>query len=335
MKNTKKIIGILPTILLAAVVLSSVMYAETAEACKLLVTLSTKFGGPLKTKGCSSCVCESDNTSKVYTLKQTIKEPLSANTDCDETHKLISARSIFYAEITRTIKITRDRCILGVHEGKFQILDPRGRTLFSGRLSGTEGVKSWEGQPSKKRCCANTTKEFGGGGVLEGKGRINNVTYQLKATYVSIFEFDPTADLCQKDAVHRWTTHIDGALIGKCASVERKPDLTVKNLDVTWDGEKRAKATISNIGTKDAGNFMVYFNGEEDPVSPNRRPQVSHNVPALAKGDSIVLEADFAPLAHPDNNNLGNVKKILVIADPKDTVEELNENNNEAEMPLP
>lgn len=80
---------------------------------------------------------------------------------------------------------------------------------------------------------------------------------------------------------------------------------------------------------------MVYFNGVEDPVSPNRRPQVRNNIPTLAKGNSIILEADFAPLAHPDNNNLGNVYKILVLVDPKNTIEERNENNNEKEVPIP
>lgn len=114
-----------------------------------------------------------------------------------------------------------------------------------------------------------------------------------------------------------------------------KPDLVVKNLNVTWDvTNKKAKAEIANIGNKDAGSFIVYFNGVEDPVSPNRRPQVSNNIPTLAKGNSIILEADFAPLAHPDNNNLGNVYKILVLVDPKNTVEESNENNNEKEVPI-
>jgi len=112
-----------------------------------------------------------------------------------------------------------------------------------------------------------------------------------------------------------------------------RPDLVVKNLDVTWNAaNKKAEAEIANIGNKDAGSFMVYFNGEEDPVSPRHRPQVSHNVPSLAKGDSITLDADFAPLAHPDNNNLGNVYKILVLADAKNTVKESNEDNNEKEV---
>jgi subtilase family serine protease len=126
------------------------------------------------------------------------------------------------------------------------------------------------------------------------------------------------------------------ALILSVAFVGCAPDLVVKNLAVNWvAADKRAKAEIANIGNKDAGNFMVYFNGEEDPVSPNRRPQVSHNIPNLAKGNSIVLEADFAPLAHPDNHNLVNVKKIRVLVDPKNMVKEKNENNNEKEFPLP
>lgn len=114
-----------------------------------------------------------------------------------------------------------------------------------------------------------------------------------------------------------------------------RPDLVVKNLEVTWNAEnKKAKAEIANIGNKDAGSFMVYFNGEENPVSPNHRPQVSHDVQSLAKGDSITLEADFAPLAHQDNIYLGRVYKILVMADPKNTVAEKNENNNDKEFLL-
>ncbi|MFV9677942.1 MAG: CARDB domain-containing protein [Methanosarcinales archaeon] len=119
------------------------------------------------------------------------------------------------------------------------------------------------------------------------------------------------------------------ALVG-CA-----PDLVVKDLDVTWAvANKKAKAEIANIGNKDAGNFMVYFNGDEDPVSPNRRPQVRHNVLGLAHGASTILDADFGPLAHPDNNNLGNVYKITVLVDPKGMVKESNENNNVKEVPI-
>ncbi|MBA7597252.1 hypothetical protein ES703_04254 [subsurface metagenome] len=135
-------------------------------------------------------------------------------------------------------------------------------------------------------------------------------------------------------------------LILMFAFVGCKPDLVVKKFDetnVTWEWEKtneepakkEAIALIANIGNKGAGEFMVYFNAEEDPVSPNRRPQVSHHVSSLAKGNSITLKADFAPLAHPDNDSLRNVYKILVIADPKNMVEESNKNNNEKEVYFP
>ncbi len=58
-------------------------------------------------------------------------------------------------------------------------------------------------------------------------------------------------------------------------------------------------------------------------------------MPGFAKGASITLNADFAPLAHPDNNNLGNVNKITVMADLKGMVKESNENNNTKEKPVP
>ncbi|MEC4684784.1 MAG: CARDB domain-containing protein [Nitrospirota bacterium] len=123
---------------------------------------------------------------------------------------------------------------------------------------------------------------------------------------------------------------LSAALVG-CA-----PDLVVKNLDVTWNAvDKKASAEIANIGNKDAGTFMVYFNGDEDPVSPNYRPQVRYNIPGLAKGAAITLDADFAPLAHPDNDYLRNVYKITVLVDPKGMVKESNENNNVKEVLLP
>lgn len=106
-------------------------------------------------------------------------------------------------------------------------------------------------------------------------------------------------------------------------------DLVVRDVNVTWDASnKRATAEIANTGNRDAGEFLVYFNGDEDPVSPNRRPQERFTVPYLAQGESVTLTADFAPLAHPDNNNLGNVYQISVLADPKGMVREWNEDNN-------
>ena len=121
-----------------------------------------------------------------------------------------------------------------------------------------------------------------------------------------------------------------------------KADLTVVNPGANWDdttgpnvGNKSAKARIKNIGLKDAGMFMVYFDAEENPVSQNHRPQVSHQVDGLVKGAYIDLGANFAPLAHHDNAYLANVYKIVVIADSKGMVEELNENNNRKEIPVP
>ncbi len=107
------------------------------------------------------------------------------------------------------------------------------------------------------------------------------------------------------------------------------PDLVINDLDVTWDDtEKKAVAEITNTGDADAGAFMVYFDGDESPVSMNHRPQVDHTVSGLAQGDSITLEANFMPLAHPDNMNLMNIYQVSVLVDPKNSVEESNERNN-------
>lgn len=104
-------------------------------------------------------------------------------------------------------------------------------------------------------------------------------------------------------------------------------DLVVNRLD--WDpGTKVAEVEIANVGSDDAGAFMVYVNADEFPESRNHRPQIRHNVPGLGANDNLVLQADFAPLAHPDNDHLGNVYQITALADPKSMVSETNEENN-------
>ncbi len=114
-----------------------------------------------------------------------------------------------------------------------------------------------------------------------------------------------------------------------------KPDLVVEDLSVTWGpDEKKATAVIANKGCADAGNFMVYFNAEENPESQNHRPQVSHNIESLAKGESITLEANFVELVHPDNFYLANVYMIKVLVDPKNMVDESDETNNEMEQAI-
>lgn len=107
------------------------------------------------------------------------------------------------------------------------------------------------------------------------------------------------------------------------------PDLVVQQVDVDWNAPTRtAAATIANVGNADAGEFLVYFNGDEFPESRNRRPQVRHTVTGLAAGASVTLLADFAPLAHPDNLSLANVYQVTVLADPKSTIDESDEGNN-------
>jgi len=113
-------------------------------------------------------------------------------------------------------------------------------------------------------------------------------------------------------------------------------DLKVTQLSAVWNqNNKVARATISNIGNDNAGPFLVYFDGVERPISKLNRPQIVQEVDGLMEGEQIEIEADFAPLAHPNNNNLANVIRILVTADAKDMVKESNENNNTRAVPVP
>ena len=123
------------------------------------------------------------------------------------------------------------------------------------------------------------------------------------------------------------------AMISLVGCPANGPDLKVICHDFVWDAaRKEAKAEIKNIGAADAGEFMVYFNGEENPESQNHRPQDRHHVSGLAAGESIFLEADFKLLEHPDNLNLANVHAIRVMVDPKNMVRETDETNNECVM---
>ena len=113
------------------------------------------------------------------------------------------------------------------------------------------------------------------------------------------------------------------------------PDLTVRHLGVNWDeANKKAKAEIRNKGNKNAGSFKVHIKGVEIPESSTHKPELSFDVARLNKGDTISLEADFAPLSHPDNNNLVNVQKIRVVADPENSVKESSEGNNVKEISI-
>ena len=122
-----------------------------------------------------------------------------------------------------------------------------------------------------------------------------------------------------------WTAICTAALAGAgCA-----PDIVVGQVTIDWIAPNRtAQATITNVGNADAGEFLVYFNGDEFPESRNHRPQIRHTVTSLGAGASTTLLADFAPLAHADNLYLANVYQVTVIADAKKMVDESDEHNN-------
>jgi hypothetical protein len=113
-------------------------------------------------------------------------------------------------------------------------------------------------------------------------------------------------------------------------------DLVVRNIEVNWDENRKiARAQIANVGNRDAGEFFVYFDADENPISQNHRPQDRHLVSGLAAGSAIELVTDFTSLAHPDNQELANVVQITVIVDPKMMLTEKNEDNNTRSAPIP
>lgn len=119
------------------------------------------------------------------------------------------------------------------------------------------------------------------------------------------------------------------AVLGGCTA-----NLVTSEVNVDWDDAKLAAAKIENLGNKDAGPFLVYFDGDENPESQKRRPQVRHYVPGPGEGESITLQGDFAPLSHPQNSNLDNIYQITVYTDPMGMVDESNENDNVLSVPL-
>ncbi len=116
--------------------------------------------------------------------------------------------------------------------------------------------------------------------------------------------------------------------------VTSRPDLMVAQVTLDWS-TKTVAADVANIGNEDAKEFLVYFNGDENPESSNHRPQVSKHVAGLNAGETIHLKADFAPLAHSDNALLARVYMITVLVDPKGMVEEHFEDNNRKRALVP
>ena len=110
-----------------------------------------------------------------------------------------------------------------------------------------------------------------------------------------------------------------------------KPDLTVDNVSVTWNGTtKSVSARIGNNGSADAGGFAVRFTAEEIPTAGPALSQVTRSVSSLDNGTDVTITADFTPLQQAGNNNLWNVRRIVVVADPDNTLTEKRNDNNEA-----
>ncbi len=129
---------------------------------------------------------------------------------------------------------------------------------------------------------------------------------------------------CGKQVVHRQPVIVERAA----------PDLAFANLTATWEaGNKTVRAKIVNIGSALSEECLVYFDALDQTGSSSGR-QVPERVPRLAVGDTADIAADFLPLAEKDNLRLWNVNLIRVGLDPKNTVPEADETNNQQDISL-
>jgi len=115
---------------------------------------------------------------------------------------------------------------------------------------------------------------------------------------------------------------------------EGKADLIVYDTSINWAAaNKTVTAYIINAGDTDAGPFDIHFYGEENPVSTDHLPRILKQVGSLAVGASREVIVEFAPLAHQDNNFLGNINAITIIV--KAVGDECSTNNNRASIVVP
>lgn len=131
------------------------------------------------------------------------------------------------------------------------------------------------------------------------------------------------------------------ASVALTACVTAPPNLIARGMNVTWDANRH---TVESFVTNErrtggapaaAGAFMVYIDPDENPVSPNHRPQDRNNVDGLAASATTTSTSDFSPLAHAQNAHLANVRSITLRADPKTMVAESDETDNVLTTPLP
>lgn len=114
------------------------------------------------------------------------------------------------------------------------------------------------------------------------------------------------------------------------------PNLTARGMDVTWDAStKKATGYIMNGPNGAVGPFMVYFDAEEDHVSPQDRPQVRILVEGLVQSQVKAITADFAPLSTSANAHLRRVRRITLRVDPKKQISEFSESDNALTTQLP
>lgn len=89
--------------------------------------------------------------------------------------------------------------------------------------------------------------------------------------------------------------------------------LTLTRFDFTWtNGKKEIIVQIKNVGNQNTGPIGIDFELQEDIMSKNSLPLISHTANELKKDGSIDFTADFTALSQPQNNYLADVNKIII-----------------------
>ena len=97
---------------------------------------------------------------------------------------------------------------------------------------------------------------------------------------------------------------------------------------------RTARIKIVNQGQRSAVPLRVYVELHTNNERDNPIAQLSFTEPKLAAGAVKIIDLNFSSFTFVRGFSILNVKKIVVICDPKNEVKETNEENNTKKQPI-
>jgi hypothetical protein len=182
---------------------------KNLTACPRILRFSKDLTADIGGYQCGTCVCKDQ---KVYSITIVFKGVLASNRICDEAVQLIPERTIMTGQVNLTLRAakcpdTGRANLVGCHEGKYDLIDPRSVKLFSGAFSGTWGVD--HRATGVARCCWPN-----GEGALRGSGIDNLKDCSICSTYLLAIPLNLT-EPCAKPT-RPLTMRIDGSVMCPC-----------------------------------------------------------------------------------------------------------------------